>query len=128
MGLCVMLQHDLMFGTTMCLRISSLCLCAFKMPHTITNCHYEPLDQLYVKETCCTAWGKWWSLQTLFWVPPQYCDQSKAHLCNNHTNKHINMALLWSGMDYLSKGKVHSIIDLERFAENIRDKLLFMRF
>ncbi len=53
---------------------------------------------------CCTAWGKWWSLQILTGFrtspdppppPPQYsktahfrvafyCGQPKAHLCNNH--------------------------------------------
>ncbi len=28
--------------------------------------------QLYVKEMCCTAWGKWWSLQILTGFYPQY--------------------------------------------------------
>ncbi len=57
-------------------------------------------DQLYAKEMCCTAWGKWWSHQILtgFRTPPGppqysktahfrvafYCGQPKAHLCNNH--------------------------------------------
>ncbi len=54
-------------------------------------------DQLYVKEMCCTAGGKWWSHQILtgFRTPSQYsktayfrvafyCGQPRAHLCNNH--------------------------------------------
>ncbi len=56
-------------------------------------------DQLYAKEMCWTAWGKWWShqIQTGFQTtppPPQYhktanfrvafyCGQPKAHLCYN---------------------------------------------
>ena len=27
--------------------------------------HNQQPDQLYVKEMCCTAWGKWWSYQIL---------------------------------------------------------------
>ncbi len=27
--------------------------------------HNQQPDQLYVKEMCCTAWGKWWSHQIL---------------------------------------------------------------
>ncbi len=65
--------------------------------------HNQQPDQLYAKEMCCTAWGKWWSHQILtsFRTPsdppphPQYsktahfrvafyCGQPKAHLCNNH--------------------------------------------
>ncbi len=58
--------------------------------------HNQQPDQLYVKEMCCTAWGKWWSHQilTVFWTPQYsktahfrvafYCGQPKAHLCNNH--------------------------------------------
>ncbi len=34
--------------------------------------HNQQPDQLYVKEMCCTAWGKWWSHQILtgFRTPP----------------------------------------------------------
>ncbi len=60
--------------------------------------HNQQPDQLYAKEMCCTAWGKWWSHQILtgFWTPPPhtkklqhfrvvfYCGQPKAHLYNNH--------------------------------------------
>ncbi len=62
--------------------------------------HNQQPDQLYAKEMCCTAWGKWWSHQILtgFRTPPDppqysktahfrvafYCGQPKAHLCNNH--------------------------------------------
>ncbi len=62
--------------------------------------HNQQHDQLYAKEMCCTAWGKWWSHQILtgFWTPPPpppppppahfrvafYCGQPKADLCNEH--------------------------------------------
>ncbi len=63
--------------------------------------HKPQPDQLYAKEMCCTAWGKWWSHQILtsFRTPPPpppnivklhilkwpiYCGKPKAHLCNNH--------------------------------------------
>ncbi len=34
--------------------------------------HNQQPDQLYAKEMCCTAWGKWWSHQILtgFRTPP----------------------------------------------------------
>ncbi len=34
--------------------------------------HNQQPDQLYVKEKCCTVWGKWWShhILTGFWTPP----------------------------------------------------------
>ncbi len=37
-----------------------------------TTGHNQQPDQLYVKEMCCTAWGKWWSHQILtgFRTPP----------------------------------------------------------
>ncbi len=36
--------------------------------------HSQQPDQLYVKEMCCTAWGKWWSHQILtgFRNPPKH--------------------------------------------------------
>ncbi len=59
--------------------------------------HNQQPDQLYAKEMCCTARGKWWSHQILtdFGPPPQssktahfrvvcYYGQPKAHLCINH--------------------------------------------
>ncbi len=57
--------------------------------------HNQQPDQLYVKEVCCTAWGKWRSDTDWFSDPPQYsktaqfrvafyCGQPKTHLCNNH--------------------------------------------
>ncbi len=59
--------------------------------------HNQQPDQLYTKEMCCTAWGKWWSHPPFsdLLPPPHYsktahfrvafyCGQPKAHLCNNH--------------------------------------------
>ncbi len=43
MGLCIiMLQHEVMNGTTMGLRISSQYLCAFKMPSIKCTCFHSP--------------------------------------------------------------------------------------
>ncbi len=41
--------------------------------------HNQQPDQLYAKEMCCTAWGKWWSHQILtgFWTPP---NKVKLHI------------------------------------------------
>ncbi len=63
-----------------------------------STAHNQQPDQLFAKEMCCTAWGKWWSrLKTslyLVWCKmcsktahfreAFYCGQPKAHLCNNH--------------------------------------------
>ncbi len=42
--------------------------------------HQQP-DQLYVKEMCCTAWGKWWSHQipTGFRTPLDHPNTVKLH-------------------------------------------------
>ncbi len=42
--------------------------------------HNQQPDQLYVKEMCCTARGKWWSHQILtgFRTPPQYNKTSQV--------------------------------------------------
>ncbi len=37
-----------------------------------TGCNQQP-DQLYAKEMCCTAWGKWWSHQIMFSDPEFHC-------------------------------------------------------
>ncbi len=34
-------------------------------PSMAYTCHNQQPDQLYAKEMCCTAWGKWWSNQIL---------------------------------------------------------------
>ncbi len=45
--------------------------------------HNQQPDQLYVKEMCCTAWGKWWSHQILtgFRTPP---NTVKLHILEWH--------------------------------------------
>ncbi len=42
--------------------------------------HNQQPDQLYAKEMCCTAWGKWWSHQILtgFRTPPPPPQYSKT--------------------------------------------------
>ncbi len=44
--------------------------------------HNQQADQLYVKEMCCTAWGKWWSHQILtgFRTPPDPKNKSVAFI------------------------------------------------
>ncbi len=85
--------------------------------------HNQQPDQLYAKEMCCTAWGKWWSHQILtsFQTPPDppqysktahfrvafYGGQPKAHLCNNdalYSASWYATTVRW--MDYLGI-KVH---------------------
>ncbi len=58
--------------------------------------HNQQPDQLYAKEICCTAWGKWRLHQILpgFRTPQSskianfrvafYCGQPEAHLYSNH--------------------------------------------
>lgn len=41
------------------------------------------------------------------------------------SKQYIDMAHLWRWLDYLSKGEVLSIIDLDRFVNNIWEKFLF---
>ncbi len=88
--------------------------------------HNQQPDELYAKELCCTAWGKWWSHQTLtgFQTPPDppqysktahfrvvfYCGQPKPHLCNNHAVQSASWyATLVRWMYYLGKGEVLSV-------------------
>ncbi len=52
-----------------------------------------------------------------------YCDQSKAHLCTNHTVKWASWCATparW--MDYLGKGEVLTNTDLNRFVNKIWEK------
>ncbi len=44
--------------------------------------HNQQPDQLYAKEMCCTAWGKWWSHQILtgFRTPPDPPNTVKLHI------------------------------------------------
>ncbi len=59
--------------------------------------HNQQPDKLYVKDMCCTAWGKkvvtpdtdWFSdplqySKSAHFKVAFYCGQPKAHLCNNH--------------------------------------------
>ncbi len=48
--------------------------------------HNQQPDQLYAKEMCCTAWGKWWSHQILtgFQHLVYYC--INIYKLYNHTN------------------------------------------
>lgn len=41
------------------------------------------------------------------------------------SNRHLDMSLLWGGMDHLGKGKVLNNTDLDRFANNIWEKWVF---
>ncbi len=97
--------------------------------------HNQQPDQLYVKEMCCTAWGKWWSHQIATgFRTPQY---SKTHILEwpfivvslRHTcaiimrsNQHFDMTHLWGWLDFLGKGEVLTNTDLDRFVKNIWEK------
>ena len=41
------------------------------------------------------------------------------------SNQHLDLPHLWGGMDYLGKGEVLTITDLDRFVNNIWEKCLF---
>ncbi len=75
--------------------------------------HNQQPDQLYAKEMCCTAWGKWWSR-----TPPTYT--VKLHILEwpfivaslRHTcaiimlsNQHLDMPHLWGGWNISAKEK-----------------------
>ncbi len=79
--------------------------------------HNQQPDQLYAKEMCCTAWGKWWSHQILtgFRGPP---NTVKLHILEwpfivaslRHiwaiimlSNQHLDMTHLWGGWIILAK-------------------------
>ncbi len=83
--------------------------------------HNQQPDQLYAKEMCCTAWGKWWSHQILtgFLTPwtPQYSKTAHFRVAFNcgslrHTcaiimlsNQHLDMPHLWGGWIISAKKK-----------------------
>ncbi len=84
--------------------------------------HNQQPDQLYAKEMCCTAWGKWWSHQILTgfrtpWTPPNTvklhileCPFIVASLRNTCaiimlSNKHLDMPHLWGGWIISAKEK-----------------------
>ncbi len=73
--------------------------------------HNQQPDQLYVKEMCCTAWGKWWIPDT-DWFSPAPPKTVKLHIFEwpfivvslRHTcaiimlsNQHLDMPHLWGG-------------------------------
>ncbi len=81
--------------------------------------HNQQPDQLYAKERCCTAWGKWWSHQILtgFRTPPKTVKQhilewlfivaSLRHTCAiiMLSNQHLDKPHLWGGWIISAKEK-----------------------
>ncbi len=84
--------------------------------------HNQQPDQLYAKEVCCTACGKWWSHQILtgFRTPPGPPNTVKLHILEwpfivaslRHTcaiimlsNQHLDMPHLWGGWIISAKEK-----------------------
>ncbi len=84
--------------------------------------HNQQPDQLYVKEMCCTVWGKWWSHQILtgFRTPQDPPITVKLHILEwsfivaslRHTcaiimlsNQHLDMTHLWGGWILSAKEK-----------------------
>ncbi len=81
--------------------------------------HNQQPDQLYAKEMCCTAWGKWWSHQILtgFQTPPgpppmqlklpHFIVASLRHTCAIIMlyNQHLDMPHLWGGWIISEKEK-----------------------
>ncbi len=84
--------------------------------------HNQQPDQLYVKEMCCTAWGKWCSPQKLtgFQTPPDPPNILKLYILEwcfivaslRHTcaiimlsNQHLDMPHLWGGWIISAKEK-----------------------
>ncbi len=84
--------------------------------------HNQQSDQLYVKEMCCTAWGKW--CHTRYWPvfrpPPDPSNRVKLHILEwsfieaslRHTcaiimlsNQHLDMPHLWGGWIISAKEK-----------------------
>ncbi len=73
--------------------------------------HNQQPDQLYVKEMCCTAWGKWWShqIRTGSGPPPNtvklhilecpFIMTSLRHTCAiiMLSNQHLDIPHLWGG-------------------------------
>ncbi len=80
--------------------------------------HNQQPDQLYVKEMCCTAWGKWWSRQILtgFRTPIWlfWCIDAtialKNFLYKFHVNKLNSMYYSnWFVMSYAIFGLFHQV-------------------
>ncbi len=83
--------------------------------------HNQQPDQLYAKEMCCTAWGKWWSHQILTgFRTPGPPNTVKLHILEwpfivaslRHTcaiimlsNQHLAMPHLWGGWIISAKEK-----------------------
>ncbi len=80
--------------------------------------HNQQPDQLYAKEMCCTAWGKWWSHQILtgFRTPPtvklhilewSFIVASLRHTCAiiMLSNQYLDMPHLWGGWIISAKEK-----------------------
>ncbi len=81
--------------------------------------HNQQPEQLYAKEMCCTAWGKWWSHQILtgFRTPPNtvklyilvwpFIVDSLRHTCAiiMLSNQHLDMPHLWGGWIISAKEK-----------------------
>ncbi len=76
--------------------------------------HNQQPDQLYVKEMCCTGWGKWWSHPILTgFRTPDPPNTVKLHILEWSffivaslratyaiimlSNQHLNMPYMWSG-------------------------------
>ncbi len=82
--------------------------------------HNQQPDQLYVKQMCCTAGGKWWSQQILtgFRTPPSntvklhilewpFIVASLRHICAiiMLSNRNLDMPHLWGGWIISAKEK-----------------------
>ncbi len=86
--------------------------------------HNQQPDQLYAKEMCCTAWGKWWSHQILTGFPPNtvklhilewpFIVASLRHTCAiiMLSNQHLDMPHLWGVWIISSKAK-YSLTQIE---------------
>ncbi len=67
------------------LACATACSSCCQYPATL-HCHWRGVgrhstghNQLYVKEMCCTAWGKWWSRQMLTFLNPWNLPDKTAH-------------------------------------------------
>ncbi len=73
----------------------------------------QQLDQHYVKEICCTAWGTWWSPYTDWYTVKLHILEwpfivaSLRHTCAiiMLSNKHLDMPHLWGGWIISAKEK-----------------------
>ncbi len=96
--------------------------------------HNQQLDQLYAKEMCCTAWGKWWSHQILTGFrtpsdPPSPPNTVKLHILEwpfivaslRHTcaiimlsNQHLDLPYLWGGWVISTKERNRPFVYIEK--------------